>query len=93
MIDIHVSQSQKWFIFSPLLGIPSTSAEDAAVAKNLGISFTEVIETLPDGLEKVINSAEVGIQVWSSFQLDANWICLLKSAKYFVWLKGFTFFV
>ncbi|NWI36362.1 SYLM protein, partial [Picathartes gymnocephalus] len=38
---------------------PSTSAEDAAVAKNLGISFTEVIETLPNGLEKVINSAEI----------------------------------
>ncbi|XP_041263823.1 probable leucine--tRNA ligase, mitochondrial isoform X1 [Onychostruthus taczanowskii] len=41
------------------IGIPSTSAEDAAVAKNLGISFTEVIETLPDGSEKVINSAEI----------------------------------
>ncbi|KAM4658450.1 leucine--tRNA ligase, mitochondrial isoform 2-T4 [Amazona ochrocephala] len=41
------------------IGIPSTSAEDAAVAKNLGISFTEVIETLPNGLEKVMNSAEI----------------------------------
>uniref|UniRef100_A0A8U7M8X4 leucine--tRNA ligase n=1 Tax=Corvus moneduloides TaxID=1196302 RepID=A0A8U7M8X4_CORMO len=41
------------------IGIPSTSAEDAAVAKNLGISLTEVIEILPDGLEKVINSAEI----------------------------------
>uniref|UniRef100_A0A674HHA0 leucine--tRNA ligase n=1 Tax=Taeniopygia guttata TaxID=59729 RepID=A0A674HHA0_TAEGU len=41
------------------IGIPSTSAEDAAVAKNLGISFTEVIETLPNGLEKVVNSAEI----------------------------------
>ncbi|NXN06440.1 SYLM protein, partial [Indicator maculatus] len=41
------------------IAIPSTSAEDAAVAKDLGISFTEVIETLPDGLEKVINSAEI----------------------------------
>ncbi|NXD77013.1 SYLM protein, partial [Halcyon senegalensis] len=41
------------------IGIPSTSAEDAAIAKNLGISFTEVIETLPNGLEKVINSAEI----------------------------------
>ncbi|POI31095.1 hypothetical protein CIB84_005154, partial [Bambusicola thoracicus] len=40
------------------LGIPSTSAEDAAVAKNLNISFTEVIEKLPNGLEKVINSGE-----------------------------------
>ncbi|NWX85225.1 SYLM protein, partial [Nothoprocta pentlandii] len=40
------------------IGIPSTSTEDAAVAKNLGISFTEVIETLPNGLEKVINSGE-----------------------------------
>lgn len=54
---------------SPPLAIPSTSEEDAAVAKDLGISFTEVIETLPNGLEKVINSGEVGIQVWSSFQL------------------------
>ncbi|XP_065485772.1 leucine--tRNA ligase, mitochondrial isoform X3 [Caloenas nicobarica] len=44
---------------SPPLGIPSTSAEDAAVAKDLGISFTEVIETLPNGLEKVINSGEI----------------------------------
>ncbi|NXN95169.1 SYLM protein, partial [Rhinopomastus cyanomelas] len=41
------------------IAIPSTSAEDAAVAKNLGIPFTEVIETLPDGLEKVVNSAEL----------------------------------
>ncbi|NXT28003.1 SYLM protein, partial [Syrrhaptes paradoxus] len=41
------------------LGIPSTSAEDAAVAKNLGISFTEVTETLPNGLEKIINSGEI----------------------------------
>ncbi|NXO81718.1 SYLM protein, partial [Sitta europaea] len=41
------------------IGIPSTSAEDAAVAKDLGISFTEVIETLPNGLEKIINSAEI----------------------------------
>lgn len=48
-------------VFPSFLGIPSTSAEDAAVAKNLGISFTEVIETLPNGLEKVINSAEVGL--------------------------------
>uniref|UniRef100_A0A8C0UWS6 leucine--tRNA ligase n=1 Tax=Cyanistes caeruleus TaxID=156563 RepID=A0A8C0UWS6_CYACU len=41
------------------IGIPSTSAEDAAIAKNLGISFTEVIETFPNGLEKIINSAEI----------------------------------
>ncbi|KFW95464.1 hypothetical protein N336_06084, partial [Phalacrocorax carbo] len=41
------------------IGIPSTSAEDAAVAKNLGISFTEVTETLPNGLEKVINSGQI----------------------------------
>uniref|UniRef100_A0A8C0UTD2 leucine--tRNA ligase n=1 Tax=Cyanistes caeruleus TaxID=156563 RepID=A0A8C0UTD2_CYACU len=43
----------------PGKGIPSTSAEDAAIAKNLGISFTEVIETFPNGLEKIINSAEI----------------------------------
>uniref|UniRef100_A0A8B9VR52 leucine--tRNA ligase n=1 Tax=Anas zonorhyncha TaxID=75864 RepID=A0A8B9VR52_9AVES len=44
--------------FIPGKGIPSTSAEDAAIAKNLGISFTEVIEKLPNGLERVINSGE-----------------------------------
>ncbi|XP_064025896.1 leucine--tRNA ligase, mitochondrial [Pogoniulus pusillus] len=41
------------------IAIPSTSAEDAAVARSLGIAFTEVIETLPDGLQKVTNSAEL----------------------------------
>ncbi|XP_074844350.1 leucine--tRNA ligase, mitochondrial isoform X2 [Carettochelys insculpta] len=40
------------------IGIPSTSPEDAAVAQNLGLSFTEVIETLPDGLETLVNSKE-----------------------------------
>lgn len=65
MIDIPVSQFQVFFS----LGIPSTSAEDAAVAKNLSISFTEVIEKLPNGLEKVINSGQVSIQVWNSCQL------------------------
>nr|XP_033786211.1 probable leucine--tRNA ligase, mitochondrial isoform X2 [Geotrypetes seraphini] len=40
------------------IGIPSTSPEDAEVARNLGLSFIEVIETLSDGTEKLINSGE-----------------------------------
>lgn len=52
--------------------IPSTSAEDAAVARSLGIAFTEVIETLPDGLQKVTNSAEVGTQEQSPPQLTVQ---------------------
>lgn len=40
------------------IGIPSTNPEDAAVAQNLGLSFSEVIETLPDGLETLVNSGE-----------------------------------
>ncbi|XP_019364433.1 PREDICTED: probable leucine--tRNA ligase, mitochondrial [Gavialis gangeticus] len=40
------------------IGIPSTNPEDAAVAQNLGLPFTEVLEVLPDGLEKMINSGE-----------------------------------
>ncbi|XP_038598209.1 probable leucine--tRNA ligase, mitochondrial [Tachyglossus aculeatus] len=40
------------------IGIPSTSPEDTAVALDLGLSFSEVIETLPDGMEKLINSGE-----------------------------------
>uniref|UniRef100_A0A6I8NGT6 leucine--tRNA ligase n=1 Tax=Ornithorhynchus anatinus TaxID=9258 RepID=A0A6I8NGT6_ORNAN len=40
------------------IGIPSTSPEDTAVARDLGLSFSEVIETLPDGTEKLINSGE-----------------------------------
>ncbi|XP_036617946.1 probable leucine--tRNA ligase, mitochondrial [Trichosurus vulpecula] len=40
------------------IGIPATSSEDAKIAQNLGLPFTDVIETLPDGTEKLINSAE-----------------------------------
>ncbi|XP_073189251.1 leucine--tRNA ligase, mitochondrial isoform X3 [Lepidochelys kempii] len=40
------------------IGIPNTNPEDAAVAQNLGLSFSEVIETLPDGLETIVNSGE-----------------------------------
>uniref|UniRef100_A0A8C3IG47 leucine--tRNA ligase n=1 Tax=Chrysemys picta bellii TaxID=8478 RepID=A0A8C3IG47_CHRPI len=40
------------------IGIPSTNPEDAAVAQNLGLSFSEVIETLPDGLETLVSSGE-----------------------------------
>lgn len=40
------------------IGIPSINPEDAAVAQNLGLSFSEVIETLPDGLETLVNSRE-----------------------------------
>ncbi|XP_053118195.1 leucine--tRNA ligase, mitochondrial isoform X2 [Hemicordylus capensis] len=40
------------------IGIPCTRPDDAEVAKNLGLSFEEVIETLPDGSERLINSGE-----------------------------------
>ncbi|XP_067417830.1 leucine--tRNA ligase, mitochondrial isoform X2 [Emydura macquarii macquarii] len=40
------------------IGIPSTNPEDATVAQNLGLSFPEVIKTLPDGLETLVNSGE-----------------------------------
>lgn len=95
MIGICVSQSLNWFVFhSPPIGIPSTSAEDAAVAKTLGIPFTEVIETLPNGSEQVINSAEVGIEVWSSLQLtvtaqqnlcsqECQILCMIKGNFFF----------
>uniref|UniRef100_A0A8D0L2G5 leucine--tRNA ligase n=1 Tax=Sphenodon punctatus TaxID=8508 RepID=A0A8D0L2G5_SPHPU len=40
------------------IGIPCTRLEDAEVARKLGLSFVDVIETLPDGLEKLIDSGE-----------------------------------
>lgn len=49
------------FVFLPLsIGIPSTSSEDTIVAQTLGLSYSEVIETLPDGTERLSSSAEVG---------------------------------
>lgn len=48
-------------MFLPLLiGIPSTSSEDTTLAQALGLSYSEVIETLPDGTERLSGSAEVG---------------------------------
>lgn len=48
-------------MFLPLsVGIPSTSSEDTIVAQTLGLSYSEVIETLPDGSERLSGSAEVG---------------------------------
>ncbi|XP_023556474.1 probable leucine--tRNA ligase, mitochondrial isoform X2 [Octodon degus] len=40
------------------IGIPSTSAEDAHLAHALGLPYSSVIETLPDGTEKLRSSAE-----------------------------------
>uniref|UniRef100_A0A671ETU7 leucine--tRNA ligase n=1 Tax=Rhinolophus ferrumequinum TaxID=59479 RepID=A0A671ETU7_RHIFE len=40
------------------IGIPSTSSEDTTLAQALGLSYSEVIETLPDGTERLSGSAE-----------------------------------
>ncbi|ELK10150.1 Putative leucyl-tRNA synthetase, mitochondrial [Pteropus alecto] len=40
------------------IGIPCTSAEDTLVAQTLGLSYSEVIETSPDGTERLSGSAE-----------------------------------
>nr|XP_035951778.1 probable leucine--tRNA ligase, mitochondrial isoform X2 [Halichoerus grypus] len=40
------------------IGIPSTSPEDSTLAQTLGLPYSEVIETLPDGTERMSSSAE-----------------------------------
>ncbi|XP_031201619.1 probable leucine--tRNA ligase, mitochondrial isoform X2 [Mastomys coucha] len=40
------------------IGIPSTSSEDARLAQALGLSYSEVIDTSPDGTERLSGSAE-----------------------------------
>ncbi|XP_021112895.1 probable leucine--tRNA ligase, mitochondrial isoform X2 [Heterocephalus glaber] len=40
------------------IGIPSTSSEDTRVAQALGLSYSSVIQTLPDGTERLQSSAE-----------------------------------
>ncbi|XP_006893032.1 PREDICTED: probable leucine--tRNA ligase, mitochondrial [Elephantulus edwardii] len=51
------------------IGIPSTSLEDTAVAQTLGLPYTEVLETLPDGTERLVNSAEfTGMTRQDAFQ-------------------------
>ncbi|XP_063466979.1 leucine--tRNA ligase, mitochondrial isoform X6 [Symphalangus syndactylus] len=40
------------------IGIPSTSSEDTILAQTLGLAYSEVIETLPDGTERLSSSAE-----------------------------------
>nr|XP_044992383.1 probable leucine--tRNA ligase, mitochondrial isoform X2 [Jaculus jaculus] len=40
------------------IGIPSTSLEDTMLAQSLGLPYSEVIETLPDGSERLSHSAE-----------------------------------
>ncbi|XP_045153632.1 probable leucine--tRNA ligase, mitochondrial [Echinops telfairi] len=51
------------------VGIPSTSSEDAALAQTLGLPYTEVVETLPDGTERLVNSAEfTGMTRQDAFQ-------------------------
>ncbi|XP_060705806.1 probable leucine--tRNA ligase, mitochondrial isoform X1 [Hemiscyllium ocellatum] len=41
-----------------VIGIPSLSQEDAAVAKRLGLKWRDVFETLPDGTERLQNCDE-----------------------------------
>ncbi|OBS80792.1 hypothetical protein A6R68_21012 [Neotoma lepida] len=41
------------------IGIPSTSSEDTKIAQALGLPYSEVIETSPDGTERLSKSAEV----------------------------------
>uniref|UniRef100_A0A670Z3H5 leucine--tRNA ligase n=1 Tax=Pseudonaja textilis TaxID=8673 RepID=A0A670Z3H5_PSETE len=40
------------------IGIPCISPDDAEVAKKMGLAFAEVIETFPDGSQRLINSGE-----------------------------------
>ncbi|KAM5291958.1 leucine--tRNA ligase, mitochondrial [Ctenodactylus gundi] len=40
------------------IGIPSTSPEDTRLAHALGLTYADVIETLPDGTERLRHSAE-----------------------------------
>ncbi|KAM5313668.1 leucine--tRNA ligase, mitochondrial isoform 3-T4 [Glossophaga mutica] len=40
------------------IGIPSTSSEDTVVAQSLGLPYRSVIETAPDGTERLSGSAE-----------------------------------
>ncbi|EDL76761.1 leucyl-tRNA synthetase, mitochondrial (predicted) [Rattus norvegicus] len=40
------------------IGIPSTSSEDTRLAQALGLPYSEVIETSPDGTERLSGSAE-----------------------------------
>lgn len=46
--------------FSLCTGIPSTSSEDTRIAQALGLPYSKVIETSPDGTERLSGSAEVG---------------------------------
>ncbi|MGH0124613.1 UNVERIFIED_CONTAM: hypothetical protein FKN15_019454 [Acipenser sinensis] len=39
-------------------GIPDTSSDDSAVARSLGLACLQVLETLPDGTEKLVHSGE-----------------------------------
>ncbi|XP_075403337.1 leucine--tRNA ligase, mitochondrial [Tenrec ecaudatus] len=51
------------------IGIPSTSSEDAILAQTLGLPYAEVVETLPDGTERLVNSAEfTGMTRQDAFQ-------------------------
>ncbi|MGH0160001.1 UNVERIFIED_CONTAM: hypothetical protein FKN15_072850 [Acipenser sinensis] len=40
------------------IGIPDTSPDDSAVARSLGLACLQVLETLPDGTEKLVHSGE-----------------------------------
>ncbi|KAB0378284.1 hypothetical protein FD755_009862 [Muntiacus reevesi] len=58
------------------IGIPSTSLEDSALAQTLGLSYSEVIETTPDGTERLSDSAE-----FTGMQRQAAFLALTQKAR------------
>ncbi|KAK1172279.1 putative leucine--tRNA ligase, mitochondrial [Acipenser oxyrinchus oxyrinchus] len=40
------------------IGIPDTSPDDSAIARSLGLACLQVLETLPNGTEKLVHSGE-----------------------------------
>ncbi|XP_070319443.1 leucine--tRNA ligase, mitochondrial isoform X3 [Odocoileus virginianus] len=58
------------------IGIPSTSLEDSALAQTLGLSYSEVIETMPDGTERLSDSAE-----FTGMQRQAAFLALTQKAR------------
>ncbi|XP_075684703.1 leucine--tRNA ligase, mitochondrial [Rhinoderma darwinii] len=55
------------------IGIPSTNLEDATLADTLGLSYARVTETLKDGTERLINSAQfTGLSRHDAFDAITN---------------------